>query len=223
MSDAFVRRDGSDYARAFADLLPTGEAWSRDPETVLMRLVRGQAEVWGSVVDPMAADLLEIETDPRKTIQLLPDWERAYGLPDPCVQEAQTREERLLALIERIRGEGGQSVAFFYGVAGRLGYRIEIIEFSPFMAGVSRAGDTRPPGSAGRDYGWEVGPPEMRFYWRVRVLNSRVSWFRAGSGEAGVDPHVRISLASDLECLIRRYKSAHTEVVFDYSDVTAGA
>lgn len=223
MIDVYVRRDGADYAQAFADLLPTGEAWSRDPETVLMRLVRGQAEVWGAVVDPMAAELLEVETDPRATIKLLPDWERAYGLPDPCVQETQTREERLLALIERIRAEGGQSRAFFYGVAGRLGYAIEIREFSPFMVGVSEVGDTRPTGSAGEPYRREIGPPEMRFYWRVRILNSRVSWFRAGSGQAGVDPHVRISLASDLECLLLRFKPAHTEIVFDYSDVSAGA
>ncbi|MGF6252558.1 uncharacterized protein YmfQ (DUF2313 family), partial [Methylobacterium sp. PvP062] len=119
MSDGFIRRDGDDYAEAFARLLPRGEAWSRDPDGDLMRLVRGQAEIWGAVVDPRAADLLELELDPRFTTELLPDWERAFGLPDPCVQEQYTLEERRLALIERITTEGGQSRAFFYNVASR--------------------------------------------------------------------------------------------------------
>ncbi|MBP2494929.1 MULTISPECIES: YmfQ family protein [Methylobacterium] len=220
MSDGFIRRDGDDYAEAFARLLPRGEAWSRDPDGDLMRLVRGQAEIWGAVVDPRAADLLELELDPRFTTELLPDWERAFGLPDPCVQEQYTLEERRLALIERITTEGGQSRAFFYNVASRLGYVIRIVEYSPFMAGISRCGDTRATGTNGEQYRWQVGPPEIRFYWTVRVYGSRVSWFRAGAGQCGIDPMVRFSMAMDLECLFRRYKPAHTEILFDYANVT---
>ena len=147
--DTFICRDGDDYAQAFARLLPTGEAWSRDPDGDLMRLVRGQAEIWGAVVDPRAADLLELELDPRFTTEMLPDWERAFGLPDPCVQERYTLEERRLSLIERITAEGGQSRAYFYNVAARLGYVIRIVEYSPFMAGISRCGDTRATGWSG--------------------------------------------------------------------------
>ena len=33
LSDGFIRRDGDDYAQAFARLLPRGEAWSRDPDS----------------------------------------------------------------------------------------------------------------------------------------------------------------------------------------------
>lgn len=220
MTDSFVRRDGEDYAEALAALLPTGEAWSRDPDSDLMGYVRGQAEVWGALVDPRAADLLQLELDPRYTTEMLPDWERAFGLPDPCVQEPYTLEERRLALINRIAAEGGQSRAYFYGIAARLGYVIRIIEYSPFQAGISRCGDTRATGTNGEQYRWQVGPPETRFYWTVRIFGSRISWFRAGAGQCGIDHMVRFSQAMDLECLFNRYKPAHTEIIFDYQNVT---
>lgn len=218
--DRHIGRGGADYAEAFAGLLPSGAAWSRDPSSVLMRLLRGQAEIWGEV-DGRTSDLLERETDPRTTTDLLSEWERAFGLPDPCVQEPLTIEERRIVLVQRMTTEGGQSRAFFYAVAAKLGYVIRIKERAPFMAGISRAGDTRATSAAAEDYRWEVGPPEIRFSWTIKVSGSRLAWFRAGSGQAGVDPHLRISLASDLECLIRRWKPAHTEVVFDYSGLIA--
>lgn len=217
--DRHIRRSGADYAEAFAALLPTGAAWPRDPNSVLMRYVRGQAEIWG-FVDSRAADLLEMESDPRATLELLPDWERAFGLPDPCVTEPQTIEERRRVLVQRITALGGQSRAFFYSVAQGLGYQIYIREYAPFMAGISRAGDTRKPGADAEDYRWRVGSQEMRFYWTVKVLNRRLSWFRAASGQAGIDPHVRISRAKDLECVFQRWKPAHTQIVFDYSEAS---
>ena len=51
-----------------------------------------------------------------------------------------------------------------------------------------------------------------------------LTWFRVGpiGGEVGVDPHLLIGLAEDLECLLNRWKPAHTEIVFDYSGLTNG-
>ena len=217
--DRHTRRSGADYGAAFADLLPTGSAWSRDPSEPLMRLMRGQGEIWGRSVDDRAADLLERESDPRDTLELLAEWERAFGLPDPCIDEDLTVEERRLVLVEKITSEGGQSLAFFYGVAAALGYEVRIIEFSPFTCGVSRVGDTRETGADDEPYRWEIGPPEIRYYWKVGISGQRVSWFRAGSGQSGIDPMVRFSLATDLECLYRRYKPAQTVIVFSYEDV----
>lgn len=216
----FARRTGADYAQAFSALLPQGTAWPRDPESALMRYLSGQSGIWGDVVDVRAADLLERETDPRLTTEMLAEWERAFGLPDPCVQEPSTIEARRKVLVQRMTTEGGQSRPFFYAAAMQLGYVIRIVEYSPFMAGVSRVGDTRPSGANGEKYRWEVAPTEIRFYWTVKVFGTRLSWFRVGSGQAGVDPMLRISLAEDLECIFRAWKPAHTEIVFDYSTVT---
>jgi uncharacterized protein YmfQ (DUF2313 family) len=214
-----VRHDAGDYQQGFSDLLPTGPAWPRDDDTALMRLLAGLSEIWGGEVDGRAADLIERESDPRATLTLLPEWERAFGLPDPCLSEPLTIPDRQKALANRMTTEGGQSRAFFIATALALGYQISIREFAPFMAGISRCGDTRATGSALEFYAHEIGAPEMRFYWVIKVGTTRVTWFRCGSGECGVDPHVRIALATDLECVMRRWKPAHTEIVFDYSEV----
>lgn len=214
----FARHSAADYADALARLLPTGSAWTRDRNSILMGFVAGQSAIWGNVIDARAADLLERETDPRATLDLLLEWERAFGLPDPCATEALTIADRRAALMNRMVTQGGQSCAFFIGVAAALGYAITIVERSPFMVGLSGVGDTRDTAGS---YRWEIGPPEIRYAWTVRVGSGRFSWFRAGSGQAGVDPHLRIALAEDLECLVRRWKPAHTMVFFDYSGLAS--
>lgn len=216
-NDRHIRRSGADYARAFANLLPIGTAWSRDPDSVLMMLTRGQAEIWGGKVDPRAADLLETETDPRKTNELLPEWERAFGLPDLCVPQTLTSDGRRAALVEKMTRNGGQSIAYFNSVAAELGKTATITEYSPFMCGVSQCGDTRPTGAANERYYWETGPAEMRFYWKVKLEPTFIHWFRAGSGRCGVDPMVLIGRQGDIECLFKRWKPAQTQAVFDYS------
>lgn len=218
--DRHIRRSGNDYAEAYEDLLPTGPAWPRDADSILSELITAQAQIWGNV-DGRAADLLEREADPRSSLEMLEDWERVAGLPDPCVAETLTISDRQRALVNKLTTTGGQSRAFFISVAQALGYTIEIEEFSPFMCGVSRLGDTRPTGSDGEQYRWEIGAPEMRFYWRIKLTATRLSWFRVGGsgGQVGIDPMLRIGIATDLECVLRRWKPAHTEIIFDYSEV----
>jgi uncharacterized protein YmfQ (DUF2313 family) len=244
-----IRRSGDDYGEAFANLLPTGPAWPRERERLLMRVVSGLAQVWG-FVDSRAADLLERESDPRQTVELLEDWERAWGLPDPCFSEPITIADRQRLLVQKMTMIGAQSRAFFIDVMHQVGHEITIKEWSPFMVGVSRVGDTRgewgeifypegrqpisgdplggtvdarPPVSGDSyDYRWEIGAPEMRFDWSVRVAVAKLTWFRAASGQAGVDPHLRIGLADDLECLLNRWKPAQTQLVFDYSYLRLG-
>ena len=81
--DRHVRRDGNDYAQALANCCRAGLAWPREPDSVLMKTVSGLAQVFG-YVDSRAGDLLERETDPRITLEMLHDWERNWGLPDEC-------------------------------------------------------------------------------------------------------------------------------------------
>jgi uncharacterized protein YmfQ (DUF2313 family) len=222
MSDRHIRRGQSEYWHALSALLPSGIAWPRWPDTVLMRTVKGLAGIMGWV-DNRAADLLERESDPRQTVEMLDSWEKAWGLPDPCYAGPQTIGERQKHLVLRMTMMGGQSRQFFIGVAKFLGYDISISEYRPFMVGIDRCGDNRaylPDGSLGPWPCW-IGPPaENRFVWTVHVHQTNLVWFRASKGQAGIDPHLRIGLASDLECVIRRWRPAHTVVLFDYSGVT---
>lgn len=220
--DIHIRRTGDDYAEALAKLLPTGPAWPRDPEADLMKYVRGIVQIFG-LVDGRAADLLEIESDPRITLELLLDWERAWGLPDDCVAEPLTIGDRQIALVTKMTLLGGQSRQFFIDEAAHIGYTITISEFRPFMVGIDRVGDNRTLISTDEysEYPYILGPPENRFHWMVHVGLVRLTWFRCGGGggQCGVDPHLRIALATDLECLLNRDKPAHTDIIFDYSSL----
>jgi uncharacterized protein YmfQ (DUF2313 family) len=219
--DTWVQRTAAEYAQAFNSLLPTGPAWPRQPGTILQDVVSGQTQIWGDVVEVLAALLLTQESDPRSTITLLPDWERAFGLPDPCLDEGLTISNRQAALVNKMTLLGAQDRAFFIAEAAAIGYTIAIREFSPFMCGVSRCGDTRLiDGGDGVHYRWEIGDPDMRFYWVVEVSALRFTWFRCGEGQCGIDPMLLIAGATDLECLLRRWKPAHTQVIFDYSLLT---
>lgn len=64
---------------------------------------------------------------------------------------------------------------------------------------------------------WEIGPPEMRFYWTVHVGTLGLLWFRCGENECGIDPHLRILTAPELECILYRWGPAQDQIVLDYS------
>jgi len=217
--DKHVRRNGIDYLSAFLDLLPWGIAWPREAGSVQYCVQKGLNNFWG-FVDSRAADLLELESDPRKTVELLPDWERAWGLPDPCWPQVFTIAERQQQLVFKMTFRGGQSRAFYEWVMDWLGHEIVIGEFAPFMAGVSRVGDTRP--SPEENFRWYIGPPEMRFYWFAHVGEASLDWFRAGQSQAGVHHHLEIGIPTELECLLLRWKPAHTELTWDFSDLAEG-
>jgi uncharacterized protein YmfQ (DUF2313 family) len=223
MYDRHVRRTGDDYAQAFLSLLPTGQAWPRHPESTLVLTCLGLNKYWG-YVDGRAADLLEVESDPRLTVELLDDWERNWGLPDPCFfGKQQSLEDRRRILMLKMTLLGAQSRDFFTEVAKWLGYDITITEFSPYMCGVSMVGDTTQQeieaGGHPPDMRWQLGPEEIRFYWTIHVGDVTLTWFRvgAGGGEVGVDPHLIIGMPEDLLCILERWKPAHTQIVLDYS------
>ena len=90
-----------------------------------------------------AADLLERESDPRLTIELLPDWERNWGLPDPGVTAPLTIAERQFALVQRMTMLGAQSREFFIELAASIGYHITISEYRVFVCGLDHSGDNR--------------------------------------------------------------------------------
>jgi uncharacterized protein YmfQ (DUF2313 family) len=223
--DRHIRRGQEEYWHALSALLPQGIAWPRWPTTTLMKVVNGLAGIMG-FCDGRAADLLERESDPRITVEMLDSWERAWGLPDPCYEGPSTIGERQRHLVLRITLLGAQSRKFFIeDVAKFLGYDISISEYRPFMTGIDRCGDNRsydPDTGELGEWPCQIGSPEMRFAWTVHVHLTRLTWFRATKGQAGIDPHLRIALALDLECIIRRWRPAHTIVLFDYSGVLPG-
>jgi uncharacterized protein YmfQ (DUF2313 family) len=189
-----------DFARALHALLPRGVAWPREPGTVQAQAVAGLADIVAAL-HGRAGDLSEIESDPARTVELLADWERAYGLPNPCVGEGQTIQERRDALLARIAGAGGQSRAYFIAVAAALGFTITITEFDAFVVGASAVGDPL------HDEPW-------RFAWQVNAPEDTVRDFRVGASAVG-DP-LRGWGNAALECVLTALAPAHTKILFAY-------
>lgn len=190
-----------EFFSALQSLLPQGPAWPRETGTI-------QGEVLGAVADRAAAQharirtLAEAEAFPAAALEMLADWERAYGLPDGCGGEGDSLAQRRGALLARIAERGGQSRAYFIAVAAALGYDVTIEEIRPFRAGISRAGDPA--------YG-----ADWIFTWRMMAPETTVTEFRAGISTAG-EP-LRAWGNERLECVIRRIAPAHTTVLFSYS------
>lgn len=108
------------YREQLQSLLPRGSAWPRESGAVLTQVLDGLAQELARV-DLRVENLIN-EIDPRTTGELLPDFERVYGLPDPCVTDALTTDQRRNALVSKISNQGGQSPAYYLSVLERLGY-----------------------------------------------------------------------------------------------------
>lgn len=207
-------RTAVDYANGFNDLLPDGDAWPRDPTTVLQRVVTAFSQIWETEVETLSSLLLITESYPWTTNILLPDWERAWGLPDQCldVNYADVGSRRS-ALVNKMTFLGQQSRAWFEGIATTYGTSVEsIVEYSPYQCGISGCGDTtniEPELDDWIDqnthllhaqtFRWGLGDVTIRFSWKAIVI---------GIGNA------------NLWCLYNRWKPAHTEVIVDYSQVS---
>lgn len=187
-------------------LLPSGKAWRKEEGSDLHTYCTPMSREFARI-EQRAYDLVE-EADPRTADECLEDWERVFGLPDPCVEDPDslTIEQRRNAILAKMRGQGGQTLAYFEEVAESLGYDVECSNYDAFRAGASSAGDPL------TNDGWT-------FWFEVYALEgaaSTTTYFRAGSGSAG-DPLVLYD-QNQLECVINRLKPAHTNAYYVYDE-----
>lgn len=190
---------GTEYLQQLQALLPHGAAWPREREAALTQTLAALAEEFARV--DAAAEALGRDAVPASTRDLLSDWERVAGLPDPCVGVLEaTTQGRRNALIAKLAAGGSASIAFFLDVARALDYSVTITEFRQFLAG-SEAG--------ARAYG-----PEWLHTWQVTGPAVTVTVFRANDSAAGE----RLSEFGDalFECLFTALKPAHTRLLFRY-------
>ena len=187
------------FGQVALDLLPRGAAWPRD-DGDLVKYFRAVGQVaWRG--HQRSCDLLG-ESFPPSASEMLSDWERVLGLPDPCIGGAvQGLAERRDWVVSRLTAINGQTPAFYIQLAASLGFRISIAEPTPFRAGQSCAGDP-------------VYGIEWSTVWFVTVL-STAQWFFDAGGSAAGDP-VDTRPTGVIECLFARLKPAHTTIKFNY-------
>lgn len=193
---ALTPRDFYSQLRA---LLPFGPAWEFADESQDGQQLQGLAVEPSRIMQRL--NQLVDEADPRTTYELLPDLERVFGLPTDCMQGVdQTLEQRRAALHAQMISTGGQSKAYFVGIAAAAGYSITITEYRPSDVGMS-VDD-------------EILGDDWAYTWQVNAPLSTISEF---TFDSGVDEAISSWGNEQLECLIKRFKPAHTIVLFSYS------
>ena len=89
-------------------------------------------DIEGDHLDEIQEDaqvLLE-EMFPNTTDGLISDWEGLLGLPDPCVGQPESTEQRIAALTAKWAEKRNLSKAYLIDLASRLGYTVTIDNYS---------------------------------------------------------------------------------------------
>lgn len=133
---------------------------------------------------------------------------RRLGSEDADAPESLTLDQRRTRAVAKMTARGGQSRQYFLDMAIAYGHPdANIQEFSPVRCGRSRCGSKL----------WRTGSPYMRFYWRMYVDEAPVTYARCGRARCGRDPQARIHRDYALESYVKRWKPAHTKVLFLYT------
>jgi uncharacterized protein YmfQ (DUF2313 family) len=186
-----------DWVQATFDLLPRGLMWPRDLLSNLGKIVSVIAQE-RQIRHQRKLILLEIESVPTSAVELLPDWEKALGLPDPCLAAPTALAARQAAIADVFFADHPPTRVNMVRWAAQAGWNVTIREQRDFVAGVSMAGDA-------------VG--ESDFVWAVTVLDQVRTYFRAGQSTSG-DPLWDFPDLTTLECVLRRAAPGHTQVYF---------
>lgn len=151
-------------------------------------------------VQARVADFLR-EADPRTVSETLTDWERVYGLPDPCVPLGQTFTQRAAALVAKVLEIGGLTRDYYIAHAAAMGYPgASIDEFGPMTCN-DECDDP-------------VFSEDWRYVWRLNVpQETAITTMNCNSP---CDDPLRDWGNEALECVITRAKPAHTLVFFAY-------
>ncbi|MDB2704924.1 DUF2313 domain-containing protein [Pseudomonadota bacterium] len=192
----------SDYVHQLKTLLPVGVLWEslKLDETVDNYLNAEAAEY--AIIDARIENLLN-ETDPRKTYELLVEWEEFAGLPDDCAGESATLEQRRIALHARLTSTGGASKAYFIELAANLGYTVTITEFYPH--------------SVASPVNYAMYGENWRYVWQINALEQGedIRYFKVNSG---VNEPLAVRNTNILECVINKLKPGHTLILFNYGE-----
>lgn len=178
--------------------LPRGPIWNWRPSSNWRKLLEG-------LVVPLAwfeslIDRLLFESDPRFTTELLPEFERSYGLPDCTSAGGSSLIARRAAVVAR-RTIVGQTLEALESAVGFYGVDCEVQQHK--LAVIDDA---------------EIGDELIDENWvnalTVHLPVTPVVFFQADWSAAG-DALVE-DVSGALECLLDRLAPAHLVLVFQY-------
>jgi uncharacterized protein YmfQ (DUF2313 family) len=190
------------WLEALQALLPPGRAFTREPGSVLTRLLSAIAAVLAAV--QINIEALAAQSDPRLAVSMLSDWEAMLGLPDSCsVALNQGVLARASLAYQRLTEVGGQSRAYFTSMAQLLGEPgVTISEFSPMHCN--------------DDCNDSLYSQADAFAWRVNIPRAAQSVVQASCNSTCND-FLQAYVPALLECAFQKRKPAHNQVIFAYN------
>lgn len=189
------------WLAALQAMLPPGRAFTREPDANLTKLLAAIAAMF-LAAQLKLEDLLD-QADPRRATSMLPEWERLLGLPDRCTPAVQSTFERQSAAYQRLVEQGGQSAAYFIGLAALLGQPgCTVRELRPM--------------NCNDDCNDALNSPDDRFNWQFNIPAPSIGARPMNCNDDCSDP-LDFYTPSLIECPIKERKPAHTNVFFAYS------
>lgn len=173
------------YTHQLVALQPPGKALPRHADSNWVKLLGGLAQELGRI-DTRLDDLQEEVTLGDNATEMLDDWEKALGLPDPCAPAPTDINIRRARIRAKLSSVGGQSIAYFTDVLRNLGFLVTIKNKDPFLMGISKMGDS-------------LGGYEWSNTWQISV-----------PGNIDTDTYKLI------KCVIDQIKPAHTAVLWGF-------
>ncbi len=126
------------FAEVMRQHWPHGPAWTTDPTSDTYRMLTAIAAAVADVEMQLGA--FRIECDPTRTSQLIAEWERSLGLPDPCLGPSPNIEARRASVVAKLSNIQGWTSAEIVAFLAGLGYAVTLSTYQPFKAGSGQAG-----------------------------------------------------------------------------------
>ncbi len=185
------------YSGLLAGLLPPGPAWTTEPNSNLTKLLKGLS---GELerVDDQAGGLV-LEANPLTMSTMLDIRYTEAGLPDLCKGKPDEDSEQQAEVIGKWAARGGQSIAYFYELADKYGFDIDINEYEIFK--IEHQGIE----TLGLD-------SEYAFSWEINYVDAQQIYFRAGENKA--DDRLEVAKAIGINCIFGKLKPAHTNIIY---------
>lgn len=208
MGRFIVEHDRDEFRKALSELGPQGLAFPVEPGSVWQKLLRALGAEFAQFESD--ADGIVREWFPTLTTDLLEEWEAAVGLPDRCNPAGDSYEERIEALVAKLRLKYGGTPTFFVDFLKSIGWEDpSITEKRPARFTIAPDYDqvdvnyTAPERA---DYTFHMGearfgPPELIYHWQANIEAVRGTYARFGETQFGYGRFITYTYSMHLESL----------------------
>ncbi|MDX2308091.1 MAG: putative phage tail protein [Hyphomicrobium sp.] len=190
---------------------PLGVAWAmfRTPGKMARRLL----EAYAAAYDDLSSALCRLvaELDPRTTTELIGEWETGLSLPDQCLPDATTLEERRQQILFRLEKRRWTTAADWKELALLFGL---VIEITPGWI-------VQKPALYAFDYPkrYDLFPKLGRFRVYIDLLNADFGGYDYGAADRGDGYPIPYLPSTEryerFKCLIDRIRPANSIVIWD--------